>query len=118
MVCLNDKTRTRHGWNKWRIIIASWIIWHPLKRGSKVWDSLNEKLPEAIGATVQDQPRIEKFKELVKKLSWLDYYRLEEWLADAYYLAQDSMYDVVTGSIEQHFTKMSQIYAEHYNAME
>ena len=94
---------------------AQLLLTPPFGRGKKVWLRLNEKLPEAVGAKINDEPRIKQFKEDVKRLSFLDLYALKKWLQYKYDKLKDDWDETehFTGSFEQHCTKWLQIYEEH-----
>lgn len=98
---------------------ARLLLVNPLARGEKVWSQLNEKLPEAIGAKINDEPRVRQFAEEVKKLSFTDLYALKKWLQCKYNdLKNDwDTTEHFTGSVEQYWMKWSQIYKEHLEVL-
>ncbi len=98
--------------------VARSVLLRPLKRGHKVWKNLNKVLPEAIGSTMDDEPRLNDFKELIKKISFLDYYALKKWLEFIYNDTEELSFGHHTGKEEAYCSKWMQIYSEHYNVME
>ena len=94
---------------------ARLLLVNPLERGNKVWLQLNEKLPKAVGAKVNDEPRIQQFKEEIKHLSFIDLYALKKWLQFKYEKLKNEWETTehFTGSVEQYCSKWLQIYSEH-----
>ena len=95
------------------------LVSDPLNRGSEVWKKLDERLPPAIGAEVDDQDRIEQFSQQIKTLSFLDYGALKVWLKYKYVtIKQDwETTEHFTASVEQHCMKCLQVYKEHLEVM-
>lgn len=98
--------------------VARSVLLRPLKRGHKVWKNLNKVLPNPTGSHSDDIQRIKDFKELIKTISFIDYYALETWLKFIYKDTEDMSFGLHTGREETFCTKWMQIYSEHYNAME
>mgnify|MGYP007070312697 CR=1 FL=1 len=48
------------------------VLKNQLEHGYKVWIRLDKKLPEAVGAEVNDESRIQQFTKQVKHLSFID----------------------------------------------
>lgn len=98
---------------------ARLLLVDPIARGGKVWSRLNEKLPEAIGAKINDEPRVRQFKAETERLSFMDHYALKKWLKCKYNKLKDDWENTehFTGSFEQHCTKWLQIYEEHLAVM-
>ena len=99
---------------------CAWLLLSdPLARGHDVWSQLNKKLPEAIGAKINDEPRVRQFAEEVKHLSFTDVYALKKWLQHKYDdLKSDwDETEFFTGSVEQYWMKWSQIYKEHLEVL-
>ncbi len=116
MICLKEKEPSRK--RKVKNALAKCLVRNFRSRGEKVWKRLNAQLPAPVGSHTTDEPRVKQFEELVKKLSFTDHYALKRWLKFAYNEMDNSCYGDVTGSIERHCTKWTQIYSEHYNVME
>jgi len=91
----------------------------PLERGYEVWQRLDQKLPTAIGAKINDEPRVQQFKEEVKRLSFLDRYALKEWLQYRHNKMKSDWDETehFTSHVEQYCTKWLQIYEEHLEAL-
>lgn len=103
---------------KFKNFIAKCLVFNPLERGHKVWKNLNKVLPEAVGSTTDDEPRLNDFKELIKKISFLDYYALKKWLEFIYNDTEELSFGLHTGKEEAYCSKWMQIYSQHYDAME
>ncbi len=116
MIKLEEKKPSKQ--RRVKDFIAKYLVYNPMKRGKKVWQKLDEQLPEAVGATINDKPRLKKFQELIKNLSFLDYYALKIYLRKKYILTEDASYGLHTGREEQYCSKWMQIFSQHYNVME
>ena len=99
--------------------IAQQILSDPLGRGYEVWLKLDEQLPQAVGAKVNDEPRVKQFEQMIKKLSFLDYYALKSWMTYRYDTLKYDWDNAehFTGSVEQYYTKQIQICKEHLEVM-
>ena len=104
--------------NKFKKIIARILVTDPIKRGKKVWDSLYADEEKPIGSWVNDEPKVKKFAERVKALSFMDYYALVTWLKFAYDDLEKNMPEMTSGAIEQYHNKWRQIYRQHLEALE
>ena len=98
---------------------ARLLLVKPLIHGQKVWLQLDAKLPEAVGAKVNDKPRIQQFTQEIKRLSFIDLYALKKWLQCQYDKLKDDWDNTehFTGSVEQHCQKWLQIYQEHLEVL-
>lgn len=96
------------------------ILSDPTERGCLVWDNkLNSQLPEPVGATINDKPRIERFAELIKTLSFTDYYALKCLLS--YYCArtkENFLQKNLSNDQQNFYRKWFQIYKEHLEVMD
>lgn len=97
--------------------IASLIVVKPVSWGEAVWRLLDERLPKAYGSIQEDELRIELFKEMTSKLSFLDLYALKVYLKHSYDELEDSFPEHFTGREEQLYCKWRQIYREHLEAI-
>jgi len=104
-------------WNRAKDTLACCFVFNPNERGKKVWNKLNQDLPEPTGWWVNDEPRVEAFVKKAEKLSFLDSYALKEWLAYAYRDMDNSWPEMTSGRIEEHITKWCQIYRQHLEAI-
>ena len=100
-------------------ICARLVLVDPLARGHSVWLRLNEKLPDVVGAKINDEPRLQKFKHEVKSLSFLDFWSLKKWLQYEHGKLKDDWdkTEIFSSSVEQHCIKWLQIYGEHLEVL-
>ena len=103
---------------KCKIACAQCLGYDPTHKGREVWKRLNCTLPEPVGSTAADKPRIAEFKQKIQTLPFLEYYALEKWLRFAYDDLEKNMPEHTTGATEQYHDKWRQIYREHFEAME
>ena len=85
--------------------------------GEKVWLELDAKLPQAVGAIVNDEPRVSQFKQMVQQLSFTDKYALCSYLKQKVYELEYERDDFLTGREEQYISKWTQIYQQHLEAI-
>ncbi|MBR1605848.1 MAG: hypothetical protein IJ660_07075 [Alphaproteobacteria bacterium] len=104
--------------NKFKKIIARILVTDPIKRGKEVWNHLYEGEEKPIGWQINDEPKVKKFVQKAKALSFLDYYALTTWLKFAYDDLEKNMPEHTTGAIEQYHDKWCQIYRQHLEALE
>lgn len=119
MICLAEKEQSRM--RKFKNFVAKcWLrIWCDTRScGQSIWQKLDDQLPKAVGSKCQDEPRIIEFERLIKKLSFVEYYALKEYLRNRYIYWEESSYGLHTGSEEQLCVEKMQIYSSHYNVME
>ena len=116
MITLEKKEPSKM--RKFKNFIAGCLLLDPSARGYKVWKRLNDQLPEAVGSTCADEPRIKEFQELIKSLSFVEYYALKEYLRERYNWWEEASYGSHTGREEELCAKKMQIYSSHHNVME
>jgi len=85
--------------------------------GKKVWFELDAKLPQAVGAIVNDEPRVTQFKQMVQQLSFTDKYALCAYLKQKIHEFTYERDDFLTGREEQYISKWTQIYQQHLDAI-
>jgi len=119
MICLKEKEPSKmRKFKNWIARCWIWLRYDTNSFGRKVWEKLDAQLPKAVGATCEDESRIEKFQELIKTLSFVEYYALKKYLRERYNWWEDASYGLHTGREEEICAKKTQIYSSHYNVME
>lgn len=99
-----------------RVMLGVCFI-NPANWGEKIWDRLDKTLPEAVGATFNDAPRIEAFKEKAKKLNFLQHYALCKFLRREIKELEEGFSEFATLREEELERKYKQIYKEHLAAI-
>lgn len=89
-----------------------------LKEGEKVWECLDRQLPEAQGALVNDQPRVDKFAQKIKELDFIDYYALRCWLDHEIWELKRYPAEITSAKTEEIEARYLQIYTQHREVME
>ena len=103
--------------NKIQKFIARYWVQNPIKRGKGVWNHLYEGEEKPTGWYINDGPKVEKFSQKAKQLSFLDYYALTTWLKFAYDDLERNMPEMTSGAVEQYHDKWRQIYHQHLEAL-
>ena len=103
--------------NKIKKFIARCLILDPVIRGKEVWDRLYAGEEKPHGWYINDEPKVKKFAQKAKQLSFLDYYALTTWLKFAYDDLEKNMPEMTSGAIEQYHDKWRQIYRQHMEAL-
>lgn len=88
-----------------------------LKKGRKVWDKLDKKLPAATGSEIMDDERLEKFKTFAFMLPSGDKDAMKEWLKHELYGLEHHFNEFATYREEKNECRLKQIYREHLSAL-
>lgn len=101
-------------WSRWCLLLLGkdWKI-----LGGQVWSRLDAELPEAIGAIINDRPRVCLFAEKVRKLSWMKQYALRRWLKREIYELEHNFAEFTDYQLEEYERRTKQIYRQHLQAM-
>lgn len=96
-----------------RLLSPAYRHRYTLKRGRKIWLSLNKNLPKATGLSFDDEPRLERFKIKVSCLPSSDQHALKKWLEYQLEDLQKNPTDDISYLIEKEEEKLRKIYQEH-----
>lgn len=87
------------------------------KLGQQVWSELNAELPEAVGASINDEPRVRIFAQKVRKLSRVKQYALRKWLKLELHELEHNFSEFTSMQLEEYERRTKQIYRQHLEAM-
>ncbi len=88
-----------------------------LGKGQEIWKRIDKELPPAVGAIINDAPRVEMFRSIVKILPSTEKKRLQQWLEHEIYELEHNFAEHSTGAAEEHEARMKQIYGQHLEVM-
>lgn len=87
------------------------------KLGLQVWMQLDSELPQAIGALLNDRPRVNLFAQRVRKLSWVKQYALRKWLRRELYELEHNFAEFTSMQLEEYEQRTKQIYRQHLEVL-
>lgn len=89
-----------------------------IAKGKELWTTLNDKLPPAVAVLKDDQPRVNRFKQMVFKLPKVHQKCLKEWLQDRVDNNWRDYPEDVSFLQEKAERKEWQIYSQHLDALD
>ena len=100
-----------------KFCVKKWLGKSVYNRGLEIWCKLDNELPPAVGALINDEARVAKFAHQVQKLSYTDRYALRTWLEDEVYTLTHFHTEFQTLKQEEIDRRLCQIYKQHLSAL-